>query len=111
MNLPSVITSRATASSIDIVFDINSQLFWFRGHFPGHPVLPGIVQLHWATGIAKEHFGYADGPRIIKRLKFKRIVTPPCHLSLTIEQHGDYEIQFIYRTESEEHSQGRLVFQ
>jgi 3-hydroxymyristoyl/3-hydroxydecanoyl-(acyl carrier protein) dehydratase len=104
-----MLESHYSASSIHIVFDITPELFWFRGHFPGNPVLPGIVQLHWATAIAKDHFGFTDNPLVIKRLKFKRLVTPPCHLSLTIEQHGNNEVQFNYRTGSDENSQGRLV--
>ena len=31
---------------------ISPELDWFRGHFPDNPVLPGVVQLHWAVTAA-----------------------------------------------------------
>ena len=43
----------------------------FAGHFPGLPILPGVVQLDWAMRLAAEQcFGCAHRVASIDRLKF-----------------------------------------
>jgi predicted hotdog family 3-hydroxylacyl-ACP dehydratase len=49
-----------------------------EGHFPGRPILPGVVQLALAVE--------ALGPAMVERLvlaRFRRIVTPPARLTLS----------------------------
>ena len=57
---------------------------YFQGHFPGQPVLPGIVQLHLAVLVCRALYGFDDAPQEVKRLKFKmdschtRWIAAPC---------------------------------
>ena len=91
-------------------FDISEDLSWFRGHFPGFPVLPGVVQLRWAVELAQENFGFEGGPHEIMRLKFKSIIVPPVAIELTLTQTAPAQAQFKYTGQGKEYSQGRLVF-
>lgn len=36
---------------------IQPDLFWFQGHFPNFPILPGVIQLDWALDFAGRYLG------------------------------------------------------
>jgi hypothetical protein len=73
-------------------------------------VLPGVVQLHWATIVASRLFDFDRPPTRIKRLKFSNVIIPPCEVELLLERHGADEVQFRIHSKDDQHSQGRLVF-
>ena len=104
----------ASAAQLDdrvcLELQVTPDLRWFLGHFPGQPVLPGVIQLHWAVQASSALFGLAGQPRRLKRLKFSNVVVPPRVVELVLERHGDYEVQFLFRSEGQQHSQGRIVF-
>jgi 3-hydroxymyristoyl/3-hydroxydecanoyl-(acyl carrier protein) dehydratase len=89
---------------------VPANLDWFRGHFPGEPVLPGIIQTHWAAQFARAAFDYAGQPQRIKRLKFKQVVVPPQELAFVLTRTAAGEVQFAYSSAAGQHSEGRLVF-
>lgn len=107
---PAIIGTQQDKSSVRLVLKIDPELHWFEGHFPGNPVLPGIVQLHWAATVAVEYLGFKGVPAEIKRLKFKKIVVPPNELQLIVTKHGAAEAQFEFLSGGEQCSLGRLVF-
>ena len=40
------------ADSVTLILQIDAGLFWFQGHFPHLPILPGVAQLDWVM-----HYG------------------------------------------------------
>jgi hypothetical protein len=48
----------------------------FAGHFPGHPILPGIFQLEMARVAAETVFNGAMRVREITKAKFRRPILP-----------------------------------
>jgi 3-hydroxyacyl-[acyl-carrier-protein] dehydratase len=74
---------------------INESDFWFVGHFPGHPVTPGvlIVEMMAQAGCAsmlalpenKGKLGFFAG---IEKAKFRREVVPGDDLILKVEITG-----------------------
>ena len=94
-----------------LLFEISPDLGWFQGHFPGDPVLAGVVQLHWAVGISLALFNFNDIPAEITRLKFKNIVTPPRTLELALNKAGENEVQFEFTSLGQTHSLGRMIFE
>ena len=109
-SFPLVLSLADDPPGILLTLNISQDLSWFRGHFPGQPVLPGVVQLHWAVIVARALFGFPGSPQEIKRLKFKNIVIPPQVLELAISMQASNEVQFEFRSPDVQHSQGRLVF-
>ena len=107
---PEILSAQIDVESATIKLKISSGLHWFNGHFPDQPVLPGVVQLHWAVLFAQACFGFTAVPTEIKRLKFKKIVMPPQELELTVSKHGSGEVQFEFSSPDATNSEGRLVF-
>ena len=49
----------------------------FAGHFPGYPVLPGVVILGWMTAATERFIGRKlDGPRRLHNVKFALALLP-----------------------------------
>ena len=107
---PRVLSQIEDLTTLRLQLDVDTELEWFRGHFPGNPVLPGVVQLHWAICAAQTCFGYLDTPNEILRLKFKSIVTPPRVVELALSRPRTGEVQFDYVGLGQQYSQGRLKF-
>jgi 3-hydroxymyristoyl/3-hydroxydecanoyl-(acyl carrier protein) dehydratase len=49
---------------------------WFKGHFPGDPLLPGIAQLHLVLETIRAALGENVCLTGLKRVRFKRIIRP-----------------------------------
>jgi 3-hydroxymyristoyl/3-hydroxydecanoyl-(acyl carrier protein) dehydratase len=108
--LPRILSSHGDASERTCRLEIDPGLEWFRGHFPSHPVLAGIVQVHWAVMLSASWFGIELQPLEIKRLKFKNVVVPPTVLELTLQRVSETEVSFDYAGVHGRYSEGRLVF-
>ena len=107
---PRILSLTEDESHIRMRLEITSELAWFGGHFPGQPVLPGVVQLHWAVQAAQACFGFSTVPAELKRLKFKSIVVPPRELDLAISQIGDDAVRFEFSHGETKNSEGSLLF-
>ncbi len=49
---------------------------WFTGHFPGHPILPGIAHLALAQSALSEILGREVALAAVRSLKLRRTVVP-----------------------------------
>jgi hypothetical protein len=107
---PPVYSHLHDASSHRLLLDITKDLCWFDGHFPGNPILAGVVQLHLAVLVSRWLFGLNGYPQEISRLKFQRLVVPPRTVELELKETQPALIRFRYIGEGSEHSQGRLQF-
>lgn len=85
---------------------------WFRGHFPGLPILPGVAALGWAIAAARLVFGYQRDPQHIERLRFQRSVIPGERLTLLLQAdpHCGGRIKFQYHRGGEKISGATLYF-
>lgn len=108
--LPRILSSHGDASERTYRLEIDPGLEWFRGHFPGRPVLAGIVQVHWAVMLSASCLDIELVLTEIRRLKFKNVVVPPAVLELTLQRLSETEVSFDYAGAQGRHSEGRLVF-
>ena len=83
--LPQILVVRHRANGVDIDVLVNPDLVWFDGHFPGRPILPGVVQIDWALAMARTYLGLAvtSGRRF--QVKFKAIICPRDQLVLSLD--------------------------
>lgn len=110
-SLPSVDPVSPADGVLRKVLHVPADLHWFDGHFPGEPILAGVVQLKWAIEAAAQLVDAPGGVRTIQQLKFKLPIRPETTLDLTLERvDGGRAVVFRYRSAAGEHSSGRLVY-
>lgn len=109
-DFPRILAVKQSPDSITARLSVDPDLKCFNGHFPSEPVLPGIIQTHWAVQIARAAFDFSLQPQRIKRLKFKQVVVPPQQLDLVLSREKHDEVQFAFTSTIGKHSEGRLVF-
>ncbi len=89
---------------------IPDQLHWFRGHFPGHPVLPGVVQIHWVIGYGAQYLHLPTGIKKLEAVKFKQLILPNTALTLQLAHKVNGKLTFSYQHNAQEMSSGRVVY-
>ena len=93
------------------VFVLAPELMVFDGHFPGRAILPGVAQLDWAIGWARERFALPPVFLRLETLKFSQPVGPGTRVELELNWNADGgSVQFEYRSDAGRHSGGRVVF-
>ena len=79
----------------------------FQGHFPGQPILPGVVQVDWALRLGAELFGPLGDFRALEHLKFQATIGPEEAVTLRLAWDAD---QRLLAFEYEGKSKGFAVF-
>jgi 3-hydroxymyristoyl/3-hydroxydecanoyl-(acyl carrier protein) dehydratase len=81
----------------------------FAGHFPDHPLLPGVVQLDWAMAFAARYLGVKDRAATDFQVKYRRVIPPEKRLRLELRVDREKgTLSFTYRCEGEIASSGRI---
>jgi acyl-coenzyme A synthetase/AMP-(fatty) acid ligase len=94
-------------------FDVHvpADLAYFEGHFEGHPILPGVVQLE--VLVARQvAVAWPDLTRVrqITRLRFRAPIQPGDNLVLTLERAEPLRVDFEVRRGATACSSGTLHF-
>ncbi len=99
-----------------ITFTLPNELEYFKGHFTDAPLLPGVVQLHWAVEQCEAVFGIKSQPQAVEKLKFKHFIFPQNEITLELTRLKNNKISFRYASVKNpaekdlEHSSGVLNF-
>lgn len=94
--LPQVTRRHGSGHELELEFTLGADNPWFAGHFPGQPILPGVVQIGWAAHFAVALRDDDTPPMTLQRVKFRYPVGPGAHLLLRLEHAGD-RVRFQYR--------------
>jgi len=98
-------------SSCTLALWVDKSCPYFEGHFPAGPVLPGVVQINWAEGLASQYL--TTGKRFggMQTVKFKEMIRPDTLVQLELTYNAERDqLQFRFASASGEHSQGRLLY-
>lgn len=92
-------SSKVTQSSIDrpVVLEefsgvdfveraciVPEDLSCFAGHFPGNPMVPGVLQVDWALDMVGEYLASVPEVSVIESLKFSTLLRPGNAFRLTV---------------------------
>jgi 3-hydroxymyristoyl/3-hydroxydecanoyl-(acyl carrier protein) dehydratase len=106
---PIVVEHRVRAGSAEIALIVPRDLHFVRGHFPGAPVVPGVVQIKWAISLAQRYLGIGDDFAAMEKLKFQRAMTPESRVTLTLEYVATaHTLHFSFASADGRYSSGRL---
>ena len=93
-----VMTETRDAPALRFDLRVPTTLAHFAGHFPGLPILPGVVQIDWAIRLASDHVAGVREVTSIDRLKFMAPVGPGALLTLRLTHDpARHRVQFAYR--------------
>lgn len=93
------------------VLEVESEHPAFLGHFPGQPILPGVVQLDWVIRLGEASFGPLGAFQSIEHLKFQATIGPMEPLELRISWDApSRELGFEYASSAGRKSSGFVRF-
>ena len=67
---------------------------FFKGHFPGHPVTPGVILIGKAVEAAERMIGRRIVLKSIRKVKFSHPVLPGETVDIRLERRGEGEITY-----------------
>jgi 3-hydroxymyristoyl/3-hydroxydecanoyl-(acyl carrier protein) dehydratase len=106
---PDLLAVSGAANQRLLTLRVPENLFWFQGHFPGLPVLPGVVQIDWVITMACAQFAIPGLSCQGLQAKFHAAICPGA--LLTLSMNWDVETQslhFSYTNGTQLSSSGRV---
>lgn len=109
MKHPELLDHQLDQNTLTLTLFIPAALYYFAGHFPGSPILPGVVQLHWAVDYARKYLGVQGQFAGMSAVKFQQIIQPEqtITLELTFDE-GKNQLRFCYSSLQGRCSSGRI---
>ncbi|NTX81991.1 hydroxymyristoyl-ACP dehydratase [Serratia proteamaculans] len=110
MMQPEVLQQQVSdATHASLLLRLPADLFWFRGHFPEHPILPGVTQLNWVMQYARQLLAIEAGFKGIEVVKFQQPLLPEQSVLLQLEwQPARHKLLFSYRVGEATASSGKI---
>jgi len=86
-------------------------LVYFDGHFADNPILPGVVQVHWAQLYARQKWCIEGEFSHLEKVKYQKVLMPQMqfNLLLTMDEIKN-KLHFSYVSAQGIHSSGYICF-
>ena len=85
-----------------------SYLSCFPGHFPGDPVVPGVLQLDWAMEMCADLCGEEKQIAEIVSLRFLTPIRPQNHFRIHVGVEQEQRMTFRIWNEDNQFTKGRI---
>jgi acyl-coenzyme A synthetase/AMP-(fatty) acid ligase len=82
---PEILASRREPGLSILELRVPEDLAFLEGHFPGRPVVAGVVQLHWVMRVLEEELGVPARLASLEAIKFHDVLGPGDQLRLRVE--------------------------
>lgn len=87
---------------------IPKEIVFFDGHFPEHPILPGVTQVNWAINFFEEFMAIKkESIGELYQLKFTQIIVPETTLFLSLKREYS-KLRFRYFDSQFTYSSGKM---
>lgn len=107
-SLPIIREEVVAPSQAVFELELNPDLPWFEGHFPGRPILPGVAQLHIACELAEKAWGFVPTGHEMSRIKFRHVMQPGDRITLTLVRKAEDRLDFEYVQNDEVMASGAI---
>jgi 3-hydroxymyristoyl/3-hydroxydecanoyl-(acyl carrier protein) dehydratase len=107
--MPEVRDATRDGKAVTLRLFVPRTLGHFDGHFPGCPILPGVVQIDWAVRLARQHFGQLSESYGVDGFKCRAPVLPESELVLRLECDPG-RLRFAYADGARTVSSGTVLF-
>jgi acyl-CoA synthetase (AMP-forming)/AMP-acid ligase II len=109
---PSITTQSVENEQATLHAHIPADLIYFDGHFAEKPILPGIVQIHWAEAYGRQLLSVTGQFKRLEAIKFQKVIPPGQAITITLSYNiGNQKLSFNYESDKGVHSSGRLCFE
>ena len=71
-----ILDSKSTENGISVMVKIDKNHSIFQGHFPNHPVTPGVCTMQIIKELSEKHFGKELMLKTARNVKFMAIFNP-----------------------------------
>ncbi len=106
---PVLLSEQRSAQRLERELCVPAELAFLEGHFPGQPIVAGVVQLHWVMAAAAELLGAAPVVRALEGLRFREALVPGQRFTLLVELSESRErLRFELRADARIFSSGRV---
>ena len=116
---PTILSTQTQAQdenqpSVVITMRVDDDILDFTGHFPNHPLLPGVTQVDWAIYYGQMYLQANSVFQGMEVLKFQEPILPNTEVELELRWVKDKEkLYFAFSSKQGEsvskHSSGRIL--
>jgi acyl-coenzyme A synthetase/AMP-(fatty) acid ligase/3-hydroxymyristoyl/3-hydroxydecanoyl-(acyl carrier protein) dehydratase len=82
---PVLLSERREPRSLLRELRVPADLAFLDGHFPSHPVVAGVVQIHWVMLAARDFLGPGFRARSVDAVRFRELLLPGQTFTLELE--------------------------
>lgn len=108
---PQVLNVSKQEKAVQLQCYIPRNLLYFDGHFDAQGVLPGVVQVHWATELAKQYLNFSGGFQALEKIKFQKVIFPDEVVALKLAFNTESKkLTFSYQSGDEIFSSGKISY-
>ncbi|MEE3327818.1 MAG: AMP-binding protein [Myxococcota bacterium] len=88
-DLPIVLEEFSGSDFVERSCQVPEDLSCFAGHFPGNPMVPGVLQIDWALDMFSQCFGKVPRVSVIESIKFSASLRPGDAVRITVRLKED----------------------
>ncbi|MET3731414.1 3-hydroxyacyl-ACP dehydratase [Moheibacter stercoris] len=98
-NFYTILESNTNENGLSVLVKIDKEHSIFDGHFPNHPVTPGVCTMQIIKELSEEHLGKKLMLKMARNVKFMAIINPQQNedvrfdLAIDTDENGDYSIK------------------
>ena len=106
--LPVISSIKRDQNYVELKVKFSKTSNYFRGHFPGYPILPGVVQVFFAHFLAQFYFDMDLDFSKLKKIKFSKLIHPEIEIVIKL-YNTETSLTFEYLKEQECLSSGSFI--